>query len=194
MAYHLHSTLVRSNTNHMKKITLLFIAAILTLACSDDDRYSTITIDGTWKLTNIKLGIPGSDLNGDGKISANFVEESPCLGNSVLSFTDATTAVFTMGDSGDGPSRVITTKNDPVICAMKAPETVSFIVNPNSVEFTYISTIASPGTQLKRTFIRANNKLIAKMSIQDTEMYIPGSGEYGNTNFYTDATFEFTKQ
>lgn len=177
----------------MKKITLLFAAAIVALSCSDDDKNNTVTIDGTWKLTYIKLGVAGSDLNGDGKVSANFIEEVPCLGSSVLNFTDATTAVFTMGDSGDGRSRVITTKTDPVICPMKTPETVGFVVNPSSVEFTYTSITNTPGAQGKRTFRRAGNMLISKMDVDD-EMYIPGSGEYGDANFYTDATFEFTKQ
>lgn len=175
----------------MKKITLLFAAAVMALSCSDDD--TPVSLDGTWKLTNINLNREGYDLNKDGIVSENFIEEFPCLGESTLSFSENDTAVFTIGDRGDGQSRTAMDTPTPP-CPMKTPETVTYTSTGNSVEFTYTSISSLPGAKLKRTFIRSGNKLTATLDFEGTEEYIPGSGEYADANFYSYATFEFTKQ
>lgn len=176
----------------MKKITLLFMAAALALSCWDDDN-APVSLDGTWKLTNINLNRERYDLNNDGVISENFIEESSCLGESTLSFTETGTAIFSIADRGDGQSRTAMDTPTPP-CLMKTPETVTYTSNVNSIEFTYTSISSLPGGELKRTFIRSGNKLTTTLDFDGTEEYIPGSGEYADANFYSYATFEFTKQ
>lgn len=173
----------------MKKLTLLALTAFMALSCSDDD-VNNVSIDGTWKLTYIKLQGDGFDQNKDGKISKNYIDEDPCMGNSVLNFQE-NNAIFTMGDNGNGMSRIMY-DNTPSPCPMKTPENTTYTVNNDSVEFIYASQ-NQPGIILKRTFQRSGNKLIATLDYTGGE-YIPGSGEYGDTNFYAYATFEFTKQ
>lgn len=174
----------------MKKLILLALTPFMAMSCSDDD-VNNVPIDGTWKLTYIKLEGDGFDQNKDGKISKNYIDEVPCMGNSVLTF-NGNNAVFTMGDNGNGQSRTAN-DNTPSTCPMKTPEKTTYAVNNNSVEFTYTSLENQPGTILKRTFKRSGKKLIATLDYEGGS-YIPGSGEYGDSNFYSHATFEFTKQ
>lgn len=173
----------------MKKIALLFALAAMALSCSDDDN-TPVSLDGTWKLTYLNTHIINPNLP---DASENYIDTVPCMGNSTLSFGKNNTAIFIMGDNNDGMNR--TAQDTPPNCLMKAPENVTYSINDNSVEFIYTSIEASPGATIKRTFSRSGNKLIVTIDPEGNEQYIPGSGEYGDSNnTYSYATFEFTKQ
>lgn len=175
----------------MKKITLLFAAAVMALSCSDDDN-APVSLDGTWKLTNINLNREGYDLNKDGVVSENFIEEFPCMGESTLNFKDESNADFIMSGISDGQSR--TAMDTPFPCPMKTPENVTYTINGNTVEFTYTTQTIHIGTKIKRKFMRSGNKITATMIMDGSDIYIPGSGEIADTYTYANATFEFTKQ
>lgn len=162
----------------MKKITLLALAALTAFACSDDDSSNNAPLDGTWKLTYIDLNRPPQDYNGDGTASENYLDEIDCTAVSKIVFGTGNTAVF------------------PVHCLSEDPyedEQVTFETSGNNVTFTYIFT--ELGVVEKTTYRRQGNTLTATYNFDgDYYPYIPGLGQYGDTNIMWYATFIYTKE
>jgi hypothetical protein len=162
----------------MKKITLLLAAAVMALSCSDDDN-APVSLNGTWKLTNTTLGftLEHADVNQDGVVSENFVDESPCLGEATIIFSDNGSALFS-----------------PTCFSNEyLPQTLTYTTSGNNVTFVYNSA-ETPEVQRKVTFKRTGNTLTATFSYEDNS-YIPGDGDYGDTNsILWDAIVTYTKQ
>jgi hypothetical protein len=162
----------------MKKITLLLIAATMALSCSDDDN-TPVSLDGTWKLAHATLGfdLEHGDVNNDGIVSENFVDEQPCLGDATIVFNANDSAVFS-----------------PTCFSNEyLPQTLTYTTSGNTTTFVYDS-LETPGLQRKVTFKRSGNTLIATLSYEDNS-YIPGDGDYGDVNsILWDATVTYTKQ
>ncbi|WP_179008349.1 lipocalin family protein [Winogradskyella forsetii] len=76
----------------MKKIILgLFILTSLsvTTSCSsDDDDNTSSNIEGTWKLTAWNVSGTSYDLNNDGTVSTNLLEEMNCYNNETIVFNN----------------------------------------------------------------------------------------------------------
>lgn len=162
----------------MKKITLLFAAAVMALSCSDDDN-APVSLDGTWKLTHASLGmnLEDPDFNNDGIVSENFVDEQPCLGEATIVFGDNNSAVF----------------SPTCLSNEYQPQTVTYATSGNNVTFVYDSTIY-PGTHRDVIFKRSGNTITATFSYED-DSYIPGDGDYGDNNsILWNATVTYTKQ
>lgn len=162
----------------MKKITLLFVAAALVLSCSDDDN-APVSLDGTWKLTNTTLGfdLEHADVNQDGIVSENFVDEHPCLGEATIVFGDNNSAVF----------------SPTCLSNEYEPQTLTHTTSGNNVTFVYNS-VVHPGTHRDVIFKRSGNTLTATFSYEN-QSYIPGDGDYGDVNsILWDATVTYTKQ
>lgn len=162
----------------MKKTILLLAATAIIASCSDDDN-NPVSLDGTWKLTHATLGhdLSNPDLNNDGVVSENFIDEKPCLGEATIVFGENDSAVFS-----------------PTCLSNKfLPQTLNYTTSGNNVAFVYNS-VEIPGTHRDVTFKRSGNTLTATFSYEDWS-YIPGDGDYGDMNsILWDATFTYTKQ
>lgn len=159
----------------MKKIILL-ACAIALFSCSDDDT-NTTSLDGTWKLTYVNLNRETSDLNGDGVVSENLLEETDCMNNTNIVFTNSDTAVFGL----------------PCPSQSLEPETVTFIRTGNTVEFSYQVQEAETSFFKRTKYALKGNTLTATFEGDSTD-YVPGEGEYGDVSHFSGATFVYTKQ
>jgi hypothetical protein len=163
----------------MKKITLLAVAAIMAVSCSDDDNSNTpASLGGTWKLTFIDLNQTPYDFNGDGTASENYLEEIDCPSVSKIVFGSGNTAVF------------------PAYCLSEEPysdESVTYEASGNDVTFTYFFTELQ---QLeKTTYHREGNTLTATFDFEGGyHPYIPGLGQFGDITTISRATFVYTKE
>ena len=163
----------------MKQITLLALASVFFISCSDDGT-NNVSIDGTWKLTKIIVAdVHATDMNEDGITSTDFMVETGCYNNSTLEFGENNTAVFKSED----------VHND---CNFTTPDNVTYEVNGSNV--TFYHQITEEGS-LCTTFKKSGNKLTATLSDHMFPYYIPTDGEGGE--YYTlflGATFVYTKQ
>ena len=159
----------------MKQLTLLALAAALFISCSDDDT-NNVSIDGTWKLTYVNMPGEPVDGNGDGIASENYVDETSCMDNTSIVFGNDDTATFT----------------PTCISESQSPEAVTYEIMGDHIEFSYHVQLV-PGFIKKQKFKRSGNKLTATF-VGNSNDYVPGEGEFGDTSFFAGATFTYTKQ
>jgi hypothetical protein len=121
-------------------------------SCSDDDnKTSTTSLTGTWKLSSIIVPTP-IDLNGDGKKTNDLVKESGCMDESSITFVADTTkpAVVKMQDleiDEDAPGHPKAT------CSAPVTTNSTYTVTNNDVKLTF------DGEQV--TFKKTGNTLSA---------------------------------
>lgn len=133
----------------MKKITLLFVATVLALSCSDDDN-TPISLDGTWKLTSVIMPEEWtSDENGDGIESSDFVTEYGYFDNSTITFGENNTAIFNNQHIYEG--------NTPT------PDNVTYTTAGDSITF-YYSIDTTGSSSVCTPFKQSGNKLTATLS------------------------------
>lgn len=159
----------------MKQITLLALAAALFISCSDDDT-NNVPIDGTWELTYVKMPGEPVDMNDDGIASDNAMDETNCMNSNSIIFGENNTATFGL----------------TCLSEAEGPETVTYEVSGNYVEFSYHVQLV-PGFIKKTKYKRSGNKLIATFA-GDSSDYVPGEGEFGDISLFYGATFTYTKQ
>ncbi|MEX2349317.1 MAG: hypothetical protein WD554_00405 [Flavobacteriaceae bacterium] len=69
----------------MKKVFSLVLFAVLFASCSSDDDNNRVAVEGTWKMTAFKSE-NAYDLNGNGVISNDIMEETNCYQNETVVF------------------------------------------------------------------------------------------------------------
>lgn len=179
----------------MKKIllNLLALSLLITSCESDDDNNSSSDLQGTWKLTawNVANAI---DLNGDGTVSTNMLDEMNCYNNETITFGNST-ATATTTSYADIEAELVTgsdTEYSYIIdCVSEInSDTATYVVNGNTVTIT--TTYEEDGETYEDILVATKSGNTLSFVVEEG-LYIEESDSF-DVVVNQDLTFIYTKQ